>query len=235
MSDAHTFERPQNADPAAVDVTQQPADPTVEADELVAWSEEPPEERKSRPVSRRRRILLGTALLVGLIGAAGIGTAGWRVASQKDASLDIPPQVAGLVLDNSEHARGTADYLRNGFIADIEVDQSIGAVYTDPNDPDRTVLLFGGTTLLWRPERDLDSLFELLTDDAGAVTGLHKVPEGKLGGVMKCGTTATEDGNLTVCGWADHGSVALAMFAGRDVDQSAELLRKIRESIQIRH
>ena len=45
-------------------------------------------------------------------------------------------------------------------------------------DDKRSVLLFGGTTLLWQPERDLDSLFRLMADETGGVTGLREVPAG---------------------------------------------------------
>ncbi|MGW0434253.1 hypothetical protein ACWDV4_17165 [Micromonospora sp. NPDC003197] len=235
MSDAYTPGGRPATDPLPVDVSHEPADPATEPDELVAWREPDDDDRPPvRGASRRRRILLGSALLVSLVAAGGLGAVGWRVADQKDAQLEAPAQVAGLVRDDSERARTTADYLRSGFVADIEVDRSIGAVYSDPADAQRTVLLFGGTTLLLRPEHDLDTLFELLSDEGGAVTGIREVPAGKLGGTMKCGTTSAEDGDLTVCGWADHGSVALAMFSGRDVTESAGLLRKIRETIQTR-
>jgi hypothetical protein len=39
---------------------------------------------------------------------------------------------------------------------------------------------------------------------------------------------------MAVCGWADHGSIALMMFPGRAVDESGNLLRAIREEIQTR-
>ena len=41
------------------------------------------------------------------------------------------------------------------------------------------------------------------------------VPAGRYGGVMKCGKTSGDGGDFAVCGWADHGSVAMAMFANR--------------------
>ncbi|MDG4832755.1 hypothetical protein O7627_26100 [Solwaraspora sp. WMMD1047] len=185
--------------------------------------------------SRRKVIVLGAALLVGLAGAATLGTAGWRIAAQKDAELRTPATVAGLTLDDSERAAATADYLRTGFAADIALDRSVGAVYADPAAPDRSVLLFGGTTLIWQPERDLDRLFELVADDDAGVTGLREMPAGEFGGVLKCGTTDTPEGELPVCGWADHGSVAMAMFPGRDVDQAGELMREIRDAVQTRN
>ena len=60
-------------------------------------------------------------------------------------------------------------------------------------------------------------------------------PAGKLGGTMKCGTTVTDDGNMSVCGWADHGSLALAMFPNRSQDESAKLLVQIRDASQKRN
>lgn len=100
--------------------------------------------------------MLGSVLAVALVGAAGLGSVGWRIAQEKDASLTTPSEVAGLRLDTSERARTTADYLRTGFTADINAEESIGAVYADPAAPERSVLLFGGTALVWQPERDLD-------------------------------------------------------------------------------
>jgi hypothetical protein len=51
---------------------------------------------------------------------------------------------------------------------------------------------------------------------------------------MKCGTTKSDDGNLTVCGWSDHGSLALAMFTNRTESDAATLLREIRNTTQKR-
>jgi hypothetical protein len=246
MSDAHNSGRGPATGSPPVDLTEEPIDLAPEPIDITPESDEmmpglmPPgleldDEKQSAPRSRRRKIVLSAALAIGVAGAVAIGIAGWRIAGQKDATLDPPAQAAGLIRDDSERAKSTADYLRDGFAADIDLDQSIGAIYNDPADPKRTVLLFGGTTLVWQPERDLDSLFELVSDDTGKISALHEVPAGELGGVMKCGTTATADGDLSVCGWADHGSVALAMFPGRTVDDAAVLLRNLRQVVQTRN
>ncbi|MEV4625157.1 hypothetical protein AB0J90_02540 [Micromonospora sp. NPDC049523] len=229
MSDANLSDRPSATDPVPVDVTPEPYDITPGF-----RFDDDPEEERSGPPSRRRLIALGAALLVGVAGAAVLGTLGWRVAQQKDATLTIPDQVAGLTLDGSERAKTTADYLRNGFLADIEVKQSIAAVYADPAKPEQSVLLFGGTTLMWQPEQDLDRLFKLVADDSGRIDELREQPSGELGGVLKCGTSHQGDA-LTVCGWADHGSVALAMFPGRTADEAAPLMLQIRSGVQTRN
>ncbi|MEU5726063.1 hypothetical protein ABZ783_30145 [Micromonospora sp. NPDC047738] len=225
MSDAHLTERPVDDGSEPVDLTDEP---------IQLSRRDPAMEPERRPASRRRRIVLGAALAVGLAGLGALGVGGWRVLAQKDTTLDTPAKVAGLTRDDSEGARTTADYLRNGFAADIDLDRSFGTVYSDPADAKRAVLVFGGTTLLWQPERDLDTLFGLMADETGKVSGLHEVDAGRLGGVMKCGSTSGDGGDFAVCGWADHGSVVMAMFAGRPVDGSAVLFRQLREGIQSR-
>ncbi|MFK3984050.1 hypothetical protein ACI2K4_27235 [Micromonospora sp. NPDC050397] len=235
MSDANLSDRPSVADPAPVDVTPAPVDITPEPVDITPGFrfEDDSEGRPSGPPSRRRLVVLGAALLVGLAGAAVLGTFGWRIAEQKDTTLATPPKVAGLTLDESARARETADYLRSGLAADIQLEQSLGAVYADPAQPERSVLLFGGTTLIWQPEQDLDRLFKLVADDSGQLAGLREQPAGDLGGVLKCGTSQQDDA-LTVCGWADHGSVAMAMFPGRGVDEAAPLMLSIRNEMQTR-
>jgi hypothetical protein len=205
-----------------IDVTPPPGEPVEEA-------------RTTTPRRRRTRlIVLGSLLTVGLVGAAFVGTVGWRVSQQKDAQLETPPEVAGLRLDQSARAQETADYLRTAIGARIDLDQSIGVVYTDPASAERSVLLFGGTTLIWTPGSDLDTLFDLLSDDNGKVNNLHEVDAGDLDGVMKCGESVAPEGNTTVCGWADHGSVVLALLPGRSQDEGATMLRDIRGTIQSR-
>ncbi|MEH0975044.1 hypothetical protein V6U77_28315 [Micromonospora sp. CPCC 205546] len=226
MSDAHLTQRPSVDGPEPIDLTDEPIQLSNRDPEKV------PQRRATR--SRRRRVAWAAAAAVGLAGAAVLGTAGWRVAQQKDADLATPDRVAGLVRDDSDRARSTSDYLRSGFAADIDLDSSFGTVYRDPADDKRSVLVFGGTTLLWQPERDLDSLFGLLTDEAGKVTGLREVPAGRLGGVMKCGTTSGDGGDFAVCGWADHGSVVMGMFPGRSIDDAGGLFRAMRAEIQTR-
>jgi hypothetical protein len=193
---------------------------------------EQPAEEPSRPRSKLRLILLTAVLAVALTGAVVLGWTAWQVASQKDATLAAPTQIGTLRLDESEDGRSTADYLQTALSAEVDLDKAVGAVYID--EAGKNVLFFGGTTLLWTPEADLDTAFDLIADNEGAVTDLRGVPAGSLGGTMKCGTTKSQDGDLAVCGWADHGSLALAMFPGRPIAEAAPLLIQIREATQSR-
>jgi hypothetical protein len=182
--------------------------------------------------SRARKIILAALLAVAMTGLVVIGMAGWRVLSQKDATLVTPPQVGSLRLDDSADGRSTADYLQTALSATVDLDHAVGAVYRDAAG--RNVLFAGGTALIWRPNKALDAAFDLVADDQGAVTRVHDVAAGSLGGTMQCGATRTDDGDMAVCGWADHGSVALAMFPQRSEAEAAGILRDIRDSAQTR-
>jgi hypothetical protein len=180
---------------------------------------------------RARKIMLAVLLAVIAAGAVFLGLAGWQVMSQKDATLAAPSRVGGLSLDGSPAGRSTADYLQTALSATVDVDSAVGAVYRDAGGD---VLFTGGTALFWRPGNALDAAFGLVADDQGAVIGIHSVPAGTFGGTMKCGTTKTDDGEMPVCGWADHGSVGLAMFPQRSESEAAAILREIRDSAQKR-
>jgi len=209
------------------------AEPVEIAPEPFALTEPANEEPKQEePRSRTKTIVLSSLLAVSLAGAGIIGYAGWRISSQKDAKLTAPAQIGTLKLDTSDNGRTTADYLQTALSAEVDLDEAVGAVYSAGDGKD--VLFFGGTTLFWTPGSDLDTAFELVSDDQGSVTGLHEVPAGPLGGTMKCGTTKSDGTDMAVCGWADHGSLALAMFPGRTEPDSAKLLQGIRAAAQTR-
>lgn len=188
----------------------------------------------SAPRSRARRVLLSGLLVVAVAGAGVVAYEAWQITTQKDAKLSAPPQIGSLSLDTSQDAQDTADYLQTAVAAEIDLDKTMGAVYKDTAASGKDILLFGGTTLIWTPANDLDAAFGLIDDNEGAVTGLHEVDAGPLGGTMKCGSTKTDSGPLTVCGWADHGSLAVAMFNNRTEQEAAPLLRQIRGATESR-
>jgi hypothetical protein len=184
------------------------------------------------PARTARTVVLTSLLLVSLAGASALGWFGYQVNAQRQTTLSTPSKIGALTLDDSEQATSTADYLQSALAAEIALDKAVGAVYTSTDE--RSVLFFGGTTLLWSPESDLDSSFNLVNDNQGAVSGLKEVDAGDFGGVMKCGVSRSEEGDMTVCGWADHGSIALAMFPSRTDTEAAPLMRELRAAIQTR-
>jgi len=195
---------------------------------------EPADDDARRRRRRIRAIALGAALAVLLCLAVIFGPTAWQVLQEKDATIATPPQVAGLTLDETPAAKDTADYLKTALEAGVAMRSAVGAVYTDGGGATRSVIVVGGTGLFLSPGKQLDAAFGLITDETGGVTGVRTVPAGPLGGTMKCGTTPTDDGTMPVCGWADHGSLVLALFPGRGVDESANLMRQLRGAMQHR-
>ncbi|MBO3738232.1 hypothetical protein J5X75_11925 [Actinoplanes sp. NEAU-H7] len=188
--------------------------------------------RPAKPRSRTRTIVLASLLAVTVAGAGTMAVLGWRINSQRNATLATPTSIGSLTLDDSEEATATADYLQTALSAEIPMTKAVGAVYTGADE--KSVLFFGGTRLIWSPSSELDTAFDLVGDDQGAVTDIKDVEAGDLGGTMKCGVTHSPEGDLTVCGWADHGSLALAMFPNRTPAEAAPLLLQIRSATQTR-
>jgi hypothetical protein len=187
--------------------------------------------------ARRRRIrwyVLGAVSAVILALVVALGPTWWQLVTQRHASLATPDHLAGLTLDRSADGQTTADYLRTAIAASISLDNSVGAIYDDPADQQRSVMIFGGTGLLLSPDKQLTTAFTLLDDQAGGMVGVQPVPAGVLGGEMKCGTSTGDGGDMPVCGWADHGSIAIAMFPGRSLDDASALMLRMRDGIQKR-
>jgi hypothetical protein len=192
------------------------------------------DEQAERPRrSPVRRVVLLVLLVIAVAGLGTLGYAGYQIGTQKNATLSTPGQIGGLRLNTTPDGEQTADYLQTALDAEVSLNKTAGAVYTDAAG--HSVLFFGGTATIWSPDSQLDNAFGLISDKQGAVTGLHKVDAGKLGGTMKCGTTKSDDGTLPVCGWADHGCLAVAMFPNQPESAAAPLLRTIRDATQKRN
>lgn len=176
-------------------------------------------------------VVIGSGLVAASV---TMGPTALRMYSQKDATLSSPTQAAGFVLDESAQAKTAAEDLRSVVAARFNMDKTIGAIYNDPAAPTRTILLVGGTAFLGKPTDELDQIFKLLDDTAGGVAGIHEVDAGSLGGIMKCGSADSADGKMSVCGWADHGSLVLGLFPDRNEPDSAKALRDLRGAIQHR-
>jgi hypothetical protein len=192
---------------------------------------EPPAPRAAR-ARRTRWLLIGALAAVFVLVASAVIS--WRLLSGPHTRLTLPDTVAGLHRETNADAAQTADYLRDAIAASASLSGAVGAVYTDPSSQDRSVLLFGGTGSIDSPGTRLDAAFTLLDDQSGSVSGIKEVPPGPLGGALRCGTSNGDGASIPVCGWADSGSLVLAMFPGRSLDEAAELMRQFRTAMEHR-
>lgn len=213
-----------------------PATGTREADQPDGGSTWLPFHDDDRPTpSRRRRVLAvlaGGAFLLFAAMLLVFGPTALHILQARGTHLRTPQSAAGLTRDDSARARQTTDYLRTAMAAGAPVEDPVGAVYTDSAG---SVIFFGGTQSAWSPDRGLRAMFDLVAGEKNGVTGVAGYDPGPLGGTLRCGTTAGDDGQrLTVCGWADHGSLAVAMFTGRAPGPAAALMRDMRRSLEQR-
>ncbi len=200
------------------------------SEDLIELEPPSPDETASR---NPRRLWIFTAVLavIAIAILVALGPLTWQIFSQKGATLTMPATIGTLQRDDSAGAKDTANDLVSALRAEIDLDATAGAIYNDPAaGAGKVIMLFGGTALLWSPEKELDTVIANLADTGDPIKDLSKVDAGSLGGVMKCGVTPGPDAgsSMSVCGWADHGSIALALFPGRAPADAAVLMRQLR-------
>ena len=103
------------------------------------------------------------------------------------------------------------------------------------DDPAHLVVFVGAPHAVWvGVGRDLDKLMAgLAKNPETAVQAPAPSDPGGLGGVARCGAAKGRT-QLTVCGWQDHGTIALLFFGNRATDEAAVLLRAMRPALEHR-
>jgi hypothetical protein len=143
------------------------------------------------------------------------------------ATIAMPKTVAGLTkLDNPELNK-QADETATKIKDSTNADSAVAGYYAPAGDVTKTVGLVGAAVKIANPATELDSAFT----NALSLSGTREVNAGPMGGIMKCGNTSSGGATLSVCGWADGGSLVLGIFLNRSLDDSAALLRQIRTEI----
>src|SRR5262249_40346548 len=111
-----------------------------------------------------------------------------------------------------------------------DIKESVAAYYDDTQNPDQPVFLVAATGDIGDPDAELDSDFK----DAGNVANVHSVDPGALSGTARCGSEAEADATITICAWADHGSLGVVGFVGREAANAENLFRQIHEAVLTR-
>jgi hypothetical protein len=188
----------------------------------------------------RRALWLSIGLLVVLIVVAALVIA--HFAKPAPGTVAAPAHIAGLTLDRQSKASNTADYLRSAVAAGMNLDSSVGAVYSDGSGDAHSVIFVGGTTTTESSSARLKSLFGLLADGTDGVANVTHEQSGKLGGLVDCATMT--DSNvadagtpeaMAACGWADGDTVGLALFPNRPIAEAAGLFGQMRSALETRH
>lgn len=174
-----------------------------------------------------RRTALGVLVVALALLAIGF-VLGQPILREYPAHLNRPTAVAGMPMLTDAYHAGLAAQLRAQLVATTGVDTS-AAFYAPDTDPGRPVLVVAGTAFALFPGRELDHAFQSLD---GTLVGVTAADPGFLGGTARCAQTS--DSTRSACAWADHGSVGIVFGYGRDVTDTASLMRDIRAEIVFR-
>lgn len=214
-------------DRGSADLTSEP--------ELLAF--DGPDDTSADRRHGRRALWLSIGLLVVLIAVAALVIA--YLVKPKPGTVAAPTHVAGLTLDRQSKASDTAEYLRSAVAAGMNLDSSVGAVYSDGSGDSHSVIFVGGTTTAGSSAARLKSLFGLLDDGTDGVANLTHEQAGQLGGLVDCATTtdsniadATTPDAMAACGWADGNTVGLALFPNRSVSDAVALFGQMRSAVE---
>ncbi|GAA1643392.1 hypothetical protein GCM10009679_55550 [Saccharothrix algeriensis] len=188
-----------------------------------------------RPRRRRWPWVLGvlTALSLACCGVLTAVTAPMR--EQWPVRAEIGGKVAGLVRDDSAEVRAAANELIAKIHKDQDVRDAAVAKLDEPKGGARPVVLIVATRFILDPGGELDKAL----DGVGrtALTDRRAYAAGARGGHVRCGNTKdTGSGEPVVaCAWTDHGSLGIGLFYGRrSMDDSAALLRRIRDEVLVK-
>lgn len=185
----------------------------------------PPQYRKKR--RKWPWVLLTMVLLCG--GCCG-GTFLWskQIYDQYPATAATDAAVTGLTAVDDATADKAVSRLR-GAIDTEQIDEArFSVVYRDTNK--RRVTVFGTTRLVTDPKKAIDSTMTQLTGEL-QLADVHKVDAGPLGGQERCGTGRLDGRAISICAWADHGSMGVGLFSGRSIESSSPMLQEIRAAI----
>jgi hypothetical protein len=180
------------------------------------------------PMRRRRRRRWPWFLLLSFACCCGLPAYFVKpVWEQYPASASLPAQVSDLTLRDDATSRRTVKQLE----ADLQVnnwlaEDTFAAVYGDGDG--KRVTVFGTTGFHFSPDDDLRTEMERLTDRY-KIRNVEQFDTGARGEFARCGVGKDGDATVAVCGWADHGSLATALFTRRNRADSAELLEQLRE------
>jgi hypothetical protein len=182
-----------------------------------------------RPRKRRWPWVVGgvaALLLVCCVGAIAVWT---PISKEYPARLQVVDTAAGFNRVQDAETDAATDKLVVQMFREYDVDNGLAEIYTDPANLERRVILLAATKLILDPAKELEN----------GIRGVAGRPidnltsYGHLGGHQKCANTEDDDKvPVTICAWADYGSIGLGIFYGPwTMDACATALRDIRQAV----
>lgn len=142
----------------------------------------------------------------------------------------LPSEVRDLELLDNQDSTAAAEQLKQEVRARnlLSGGEAFAGVYGDPNG--KRVVIFGSTGFRLSPESAVENEFTRLQDEYGIIA-MESMPTGVRGEYRSCGMARVNGDQVVVCTWADHGSLATALFTRLSVADSSDLLTTLRAEL----
>jgi hypothetical protein len=190
------------------------------------------------PPARRSRAGLWTTLGVigALLVACCVGGSIWAKPyfAEGSAKVSAPTRVAGFDKVDDADLNAEADKLRADIKSKTGASSAVAGYWGPGGGKTKMFFALAVAKFLLRPDREIKSAFDEMSSGGLAVNDIHDYPTGPLGGLVQCGSGTAEKVPVSVCAWADHGSLGIAGFYNRDVNDSAKLFLSVRNDMQTR-
>jgi hypothetical protein len=191
--------------------------------------------RGARPGRRRKRLLLGLAIVVIAAAAAGVVavTLFARHGSGPAHSLTIPSKLGSFVRAPQLEQEMGASQLQQQVIAKSggQASHVVSAVYQNsagaPGSASPQILLFVGGKLSGV------SPTGFITGFTAQFTGAHPAAAGPMGGSASCvSAQGSQAGAVALCIWADNDTFGVVASPTMDLAQLSAQLRAIRPQVE---
>ncbi|MFK3984034.1 hypothetical protein ACI2K4_27155 [Micromonospora sp. NPDC050397] len=179
---------------------------------------------------RRRwpRVMLVLSLLTVVCCCGGPAWFAKPMWEQYPVTATLPTELIDLRKREDRASEQVTDQLRQKMVTNSVLGDTFAGVYTDPSG--KVVTIFGTTGFRWNPEQDLDAEMARLGDEY-ALGEIVPIDTGVRGEFQRCAIGETRGTNVVLCSWADHGSLGTALFTRLSVEDSANLLSRLRSEI----
>ncbi|MBO3738244.1 hypothetical protein [Actinoplanes flavus] len=186
----------------------------------------PPWAARPLPRPRRRRRLRRVVLLV----VIGLALGYWLVpgARQYPVTAALPDSFADLKLRDTAAGQRAAQRLADELQSAGSGGDSFAGIYADGRG--KRVTVFGVTGFRLTPGSDVEAQLARLSDSL-RLRDVQPFDLGVFGAYQLCGTGRLEDTAVVACAWADHGSLATVLLTRRSLEESAELVSSLRDTV----
>ncbi|GGN86958.1 hypothetical protein GCM10010112_69080 [Actinoplanes lobatus] len=186
----------------------------------------PPWAGRPLPRPRKRRRLRRLVLLV----IIGLALGYWLVpgARQYPVTAVLPDSFADLRLRDTAAGQRAAQRLADELQSAGSGGDSFAGIYADGRG--KRVTVFGVTGFRLTPGSDVEAQLARLSDSL-RLKDVQPFDLGVFGAHQWCGTGRLEDTAVVACAWADHGSLATVLLTRRSLEESAELVSGLRDTV----